>query len=460
MRDIVDGDSLHRLMKQALDNGTVTSVEDAKRMFLGYKLSVVISEEQASDPIHQMALLTVVALASRVFLGGVCVIGPMEAPMVNGLAFGSSLGEAVCGQGGQITDQADAADPLVVIGGDTLPSRSGFAVRTVINGWCGGVVPVHAQLDLPQTYQMPLAASLSAALAVNEAYLYVNGKMPTAGKRHVGVSLWNPTRAISWEAVDPQEPALQYLPSHLWLIGLGHLGQAFLWNLALLPYANPADTHFVLQDIDEITRSTHSTSILTDLSMVGRRKTRAMADIAEGFGFNVSIMERFFSEDFERQPNEPAIALCGLDNALGRRAMDCVGFDLIVEAGLGRGHQDFRKIRLHTLPGVRSAKEIWSYSLTDTPPAAAAAYDKLVAEGDLDQCGATLMAGKAVGAPFVGMVASCFAISEILRILHGGASQQLLDLDLLCLDQLDAVQSDEPRLNGRFTPQFTTARVI
>lgn len=460
MRETVDGDSLHRLMKQALDNGSATSVEDAKRMFLGYKLSVVIGEGQASDPIHQTVLLTVVALASRVFLGGVCVVGPMDIPVADGLTFGTSLGEAVNRQGGQIADQVDASDSLVVIGGDALPKRSEFAVRTIVSGWRGGVVPAHVELDLAQPDHMPLAASLSAALAVNEAYLHVNGKMPTAGKRKVGVSLWEPEVAFSWETADLEEPTLEYLPSHLWLIGLGHLGQAFMWNLALLPYANPADVNLVLQDIDVITKSTHSTSIFTDPSMVGRRKTRAMAEVAEGFGFNANIMERVFCEDFQRQPNEPAIALCGLDNTLGRRALDGVGFDLIVEAGLGRGHQDFRKIRLHTLPGVRTAKEIWSPDLSDNPPAPVAAYDKLVADGNLDQCGATLMAGKAVGAPFVGMVASCFAISEILRILHGGTLRQLLDLDLLCLDQLEVVQSDSSQSNGRFTPQFTNAKVI
>jgi len=460
MRETVDSDSLHRLMKQALDNGTAASVEDAERMFLGYKLSVVIDAEQASNPIHQITLLTVVALASRVFLGGVYVVGPVDIPLADGLAFGDSLEDAVNQQGGQITDQVDASDSLVVIGGEALPRRSGFAVRTVVSGWRGGVVPAHAKLDLAQAEQMPLAGSLSAALAVNEAYMYANGKMPTAGKRKVGVSLWQPEATVSWNMADQEEPALQYLPSHLWLIGLGHLGQAFLWNLALLPYSNPADVNLVLQDIDVITKSTHSTSILTDPSMVGRQKTRVMADVAEGFGFNVNIMERFFGDNFQRQPNEPAIALCGLDNALGRRALDGVGFDLIVEAGLGRGHQDFRKIRLHTLPSVRTANEIWATSLLDNPPAPVAAYDKLVVDGDLDQCGATLMAGKAVGAPFVGMVAACFAISEILRILHGGSLRQLIDLDLLCLDQLEAVQSDDPQGNDQFTPPFTTAKRI
>ena len=56
---------------------------------------------------------------------------------------------------------------------------------------------------------------------------------------------------------------------------------------------------------------------------------------------------------FRRREEEPPIILCGLDNALGRRALDEAGFDLVVEAGLGSGYQDFRTLRLHTLPASR-----------------------------------------------------------------------------------------------------------
>ena len=35
-----------------------------------------------------------------------------------------------------------------------------------------------------------------------------------------------------------------------------------------------------------------------------------------------------------------------------------------------------------------------------------------------------------VGAPFVGAVAACLAISEVLRLLHGGPLHGLIDLDL------------------------------
>ena len=37
-----------------------------------------------------------------------------------------------------------------------------------------------------------------------------------------------------------------------------------------------------------------------------------------------------------------------------------VGF--VIEAGRGRGHRDFRTIRLHTLPGGRAAVDIWPHA--------------------------------------------------------------------------------------------------
>ena len=74
--------------------------------------------------------------------------------------------------------------------------------------------------------------------------------MPAAGRRALGLSLWRPGPEADWLQPDESEPPLTYLPSRLWLIGLGHLGQAYLWGLGLLPYKDPADVALVLQDID------------------------------------------------------------------------------------------------------------------------------------------------------------------------------------------------------------------
>ncbi|MBI3369014.1 MAG: hypothetical protein HY021_11405 [Burkholderiales bacterium] len=150
------------------------------------------------------------------------------------------------------------------------------------------------------------------------------------------MSLWRPDTGGDWLQAQSDGPALRYLPSKLWLIGLGHLGQAYLWGLGLLPYERAESLVLVLQDVDTISPSSESTSVLSDCGNLGARKTRAMAAWAEARGFSASIVERLFAADFRRQADEPAVALCGLDNALGRQALDQVGFDLIVEAGLGR----------------------------------------------------------------------------------------------------------------------------
>jgi hypothetical protein len=227
---------------------------------------------------------------------------------------------------------------------------------------------------------------------------------------------------------------MHLLPSRLWLIGLGHLGQAYLWALGLLPYAEPALLRLVLQDVDIITPSTESTSILSDASLVGQKKTRAMAAWVERRGFATDIHERLFDKNFTRHPDEPAVALCGLDNGLGRQALDQVGFDFIVEAGLGRGHRDFRAIRLHTLPAPRRAAHIWGADGAGEENQGRPAYSGMLARGELDRCGVTLLAGKAVGAPFVGAMAATLAIAEVLRLLHGGTLHELIDFDLKALE--------------------------
>ncbi len=62
-------DTLHRLVKEALDSGAAPSLAEAEALFRSFDLSFVIGETEARDPHHQAALLTGVALARRVFLG-------------------------------------------------------------------------------------------------------------------------------------------------------------------------------------------------------------------------------------------------------------------------------------------------------------------------------------------------------------------------------------------------------
>ena len=360
--------------------------------------------------------------------------------------------DAVIALGGCV-GQGAADAPLVIIGGKKTPREARFSVRTVFSGWRGGAVPSHVDFELDEKAIMPLSPMLAAALAVNEAFLHVSKDSAVAGLRPVGLSLWNPSQAERWMD-DAGEPDLQFLPSSLWLIGLGHLGQAYLWALGLLPYSDPAALHLVLQDTDVVTPSTVSTSILSGEDVIGQNKTRAMTAWAEARGFKTSIIERLFDDQFKRRKEEPGIALCGVDNKMARRALEQVEFDLVIEAGLGRGYQDFRSLRLHTLPSSRTAQQIWKHNGQDKADIDRPAYKNLLSGNALDQCGVTLLAGKAVGAPFVGAVAACLAVSEVLRLLHNGAISELIDLNLLSVDNLTVItqKKDFKDINLGFVP--------
>jgi hypothetical protein len=179
-----------------------------------------------------------------------------------------------------------------------------------------------------------------------------------------------------------------------------------------------------------------------------------MATWAERRGFTTTITERLFDGHTRRQPHEPSIALCGLDNAEGRRSLDRAGFDFVAEAGLGRGHADFRSILVHTLPGAAPAAKLWESTDVSEGPVDAAAYRKLVEEGSLDRCGVTLLAGKAVGAPFVGAAAATVVIAQVLRLLHGAPVNRLVDLNLIDVDhRRSAPQIKDVRAQSRLLSQ-------
>lgn len=101
-------------------------------------------------------------------------------------------------------------------------------VFTFSVAWRGGIVPAHAVgIDAGPNGTMALAPMLSAALAINEAFLHVFGHLATAGRRITGLDLWSLEGGDAWMSPSSYEPALQLLPSRPWLIGLGHLGQAY-----------------------------------------------------------------------------------------------------------------------------------------------------------------------------------------------------------------------------------------
>lgn len=421
MREPVDHETLHRTAKYFMDNGRAASHEEAMGFLERFGLTICVGGDIATSPPHQGALLTLVNNARRTLLGGIEVADLPDCASLTRLAPDQPLIQAVRRLGGMPVSTIRENWPSALIGDAEPVASSAPCWRVTWDGWRGGVIPVRTGQRLGEHGGIGLAPALAAAVCAAEAFSYHAGDHPMAGRRAAGLSLWRPGR--DWLAADHDEPALAYLPSRLWLIGLGNLGQAFAWLLALLPYRDPAEVQLMLQDFDRIAPSNDSTSLLSFLADIGRRKCRVVADWLDARGFETFVEERRFGPFTRRGDDEPGVALCGVDNALGRSVLEKAGFELIVEAGLGAGPQAFRSFSLHSFPASRSAAAIWSRqaalaseSYEDQP-----AYGALKAAG-MDPCGVAQLASRTVGVPFVGLVAGCLVVSELLRRLNGGTA--------------------------------------
>src|SRR6266566_3927284 len=450
------GDDLHRLVKLAMDSGEVSTLEQAKELFAGYQLGLEIGPDVATSPTMQAAVLTAVNTGRRCFLGGVQVVGNLDVDLRVPWRKCRTLAEAVIDLQGKVVKTVTPTLPRIVFGDvDSNTSVSTFVVRATFEGWAGGVIPFDDVRRLPEQHEFTPSGVLAGALAVSEAFQFVRGGNAQAGRREVGLSLWRPEEGVSWLEDSAFGPPLEHLPSKLWLIGLGHLGQAYLWTLGFLPYAQPDEVQIVLQDYDTLVRANDSTSLLTSLEILGEKKTRATENWCEERGFRTAIQERRFDANFGIDSDEPQVALCGVDNPMARAALEDVGFGRNIEAGLGGGTQEYLALQVHTFPSRQSARKRWG-SIKHVHGVESIvrqlAYQILATEG-LDQCGLTMLAGRSVGASFVGATTAAIVIAELLRLVMGAHRYEVIDGTLRSLKCRQAVQyegQDDP-----FNPGYT-----
>lgn len=225
-----------------------------------------------------------------------------------------------------------------------------------------------------------------------------------------------------WPGKETPDFAEVFLPGALWLIGLGNLGQAFLWALSALPYVDPTTVLIILQDYDKITDENWATSILVWDETYGLLKTKVAERWAEAKGFDVRRIDRRLLAGERIEDNDPRLALSGVDKIAARKLMGAVGFDCIVDAGLGRTAADFDRYRVSVFDRTRPIDR--HFARTQDEPAAVEipgedAYRRL--EAEIGLCGAAEVAGASVAAPYVSAVAAAVAVSRLIAIASGCA---------------------------------------
>lgn len=428
----VGRNELNRTAKILLDCDQASDIKDAYRRLEDLVLQVEVGPDIASDLAAQAALLTTLNTGHRAMLGGVEVAIASNPELTLSWARGRAVADVIDEFGGAVVDRPDSDLPTLRI---AMPSpcrqrRRRLQLDLTWNGWCGGVA--ESAGAEPCEPAIPLAGVVAGALGVSEMFQHMLGSS-VAGHRAVGISLWRPD--LDWQSPEALGPALQYLPNGIWLLGLGHLGQANAWSIGCLPYERPEELEVFLVDFDVIVEANRSTGLLTTQADVGRPKTRVVQTCLEALGHRTRLVERRFDGRVVPHETEPRLALAGFDKPEPRRALGCK-FLQVVDAGLGAGSPGYLDMLIHSFPSQLTPES----AFPNAEPAErglAAAYEAEISHridkgehpGDA-QCGVVELAGATAAASFVGAIAGALSVADLLRILHDGQQYASINLDL------------------------------
>ena len=395
-----------RLSKILVDSEKIP-FDEAQARLRALTLEIVVGPEVASAAAHA-AILTAVSVGRRTFVGGVRVTGAVDGPLNSALPLrAASLAEAAALVGASNFDCA--ASRTVFVGMCGAP-RVAWCVSPWWNGWRAGTAkPGEARWDEGHN---PLSGIAAGALAVGAAF---EAERKEFVEFDGEVDLWPVgagRKAPRFEEV--------FLPRALWLVGLGNLGQAFLWALAALPFEDPGKVSLVLQDRDTVTEENWATSVLVKDESYGSLKTKIAERWAAAKGFDVRRIDRRLCAHDRIEGDDPRLAFSGVDKFEPRRHMAGVGFDCIVDAGLGRTASDFDRYRVTVFDRTRPIDQHFA-GQEDAPVAqdvpASDAYRRL--EEQIGQCGTAEVGGASVAAPYVSALAAAIAVSRGIAVTSG-----------------------------------------
>ena len=452
--------NLSRISKLFADRDSLPT-EEGLKIRQGFGVTLVAGADVAESYMLQLAVLTAAKIAVRCFPGAVRVALPARVDraatflwpdLQDRAAFGALLGQVV-GTCNVVADRDDLWHGNVLLFGDA-PEVAG-ALRVTFDGWVAKTGPVSQVGRLPERPFCSLAGVLAAALGVSELFLSFADISVEATRRTVTLSLWRPD--LDHSHPDAIGPVVEWLPSQAWVLGLGHLGNAYLWALGTLPYERATAVQIFLNDHDSVEVENIETCLLFEQTDLERTKARTCAAWLELRGFRTRLLERQFDRHFRCQHDEPKLAFCGFDSNPPRRELASADFAQVIESGLGGTSNNFDTLSLHVLPNPRCVHKLWPDLSEEEEKRREAYQDRMAQENvayarsGLDECGRFEFAGKSIAVPFVGAVAGCFVVAEGLRLLHDGPAYTDIKLRLGTLNTHCV-----PRL-GHYGPEDTSA---
>jgi hypothetical protein len=444
-----------------------TAIEEAMSRRQQHTVTLSCGSDVARSYTLQLAVLTAASIASRCFPGAVRVVlepGLATARLLFWPSLKQTFGEALAAVVGPNTVAADGdgSHGRALVFGNAAPTER--ALRVTFDGWIATAGPAASVSRLPEREYCSLAGILAPALAISELFLEFAEVNIEAGRRAVALSLWRPDLPVS----DPTSLGIpvQFLPRDLWTLGLGHLGNAYLWSVATLPYVNPGEVSLFLNDFDKVEDENVETSLLLTKEKIGQYKTRACAEWLENRGFQTRIIERPFDGNFRRRADEPGLALCGFDSNPARRDLATAEFLRVVESGLGGTPDNFDIVSLHPFPNLRPAAGLWPDLPASEDTKRVKNQERLARENAAyariggNECGRFVLAGKSIAVPFVGAAAATLVVAETIRLLHRGPAYTDTKLALATIDGRTARSSGNYQAQDFAGLRYSDARIL
>jgi hypothetical protein len=298
------------------------------------------------------------------------------------------------------------------------------AIRLTFDGWCVAVGPAD---DLPRMNERsfcPVAGIAAAALGVGEIFAEFANLRITACRQVMSISLWRADLPL--DHPDSLGKPIDELPAAVNIFGLGHLGQAYIWALAALPYASAGDATFHLCDDDRVEAANVETGALLSTSDIGHLKTRVAATWLEAQGFKTRLLERRIDRNYRRHGTDPVVALSGFDDNSARLWLAASAFTEVLDTGLGGDPMNFDTIAYRSWPNSRPATDLWpvedetTRALRDQRRRDMIQANPAYRQLDASECGRLQLAGASIAVPFVGALSACLVVAELLKRLMGG----------------------------------------
>ncbi|MBP6379869.1 MAG: hypothetical protein KA312_05575 [Sphingorhabdus sp.] len=396
--------ALTRIAKSLVESEGI-SFDEAQARLRQLSLEIVVGENATTLTAHA-AILTAVSVGSRTFIGGVRIAGYTSQPLNSSFPLRARMLDAAALEVGA-SDFDGAASHRIIIGSSGAAQPGD--IWTGWQGWQCAAAPYSLDCDNGDN---PLTGIAAGALAVSVAF---NTARNLNSSDRAEVNLW-PT--VEGEAA-PNFTEI-FLPGALWIVGLGNLGQAYVWALSSLPYSDPSQVTLVIQDRDRVTEENWATSVLVRQEVYGALKTKVAETWGLSCGFDVRRIDRRLLSSDRLDRDEPRVALCGVDKINVRAGMADIGFECIVDAGLGRTADDFDRYRVTVFDVERPINKHFEGSHDTMPIGRVPEEDAYkVLEKEIGNCGAVEIAGASVATAFVSAIAAAVVVTRAIAVVSG-----------------------------------------